>query len=164
MGESDREAPLGRPSAVMTNAGGGTVSNSVVYFAAGTIPAGGSISYAITLKVAAGAHGKALLAAAAASTQIKDPNYYNNATASIIALGATPERWIRHKILYRTEHFGWLRAGAASQLYENYRIVRQRPLPGAELKLGVSHRISATSGSFLPTPLTLWLSQDRQGH
>jgi hypothetical protein len=74
------------------------------------------------------------------------------------------ERWIRHKILYKTEHFGSLRAGAASQLYENYRIVRQRPLPGAELKLGVSHRISATSGSFLPTPLTLWLSQDRQGH
>jgi hypothetical protein len=76
---------------------------------------------------------------------------------------SVPERWIRHKTLYETEYFGSLRAGTASQLYGNYRIVRQRPSPRAELKLGVGGRVSPTLGSFLPTPLTLWLTQGRQG-
>ena len=83
---------LGVPGGLtVTGAGGGTVSHSVVYFTAGTIPAGGSITYTITLKVAAGAHGKALLAAASASTQIRDPNYTNNAAAAIITLGANKQ-------------------------------------------------------------------------
>lgn len=73
---------------------------------------------------------------------------------------SVPERWIRHKTLYRTENFGPLRAGAAPQLYDNYRIVRQRPSPGGELRLGVSRRVSATFVGFLPTPLTLRLTQD----
>jgi beta-lactam-binding protein with PASTA domain len=60
---------------------------------------------------------------------------------------SVPERWIRHKTLYETEYFGSLRAGTAPQLYDNYRIVRQHPSPGAELKLGIRGRVSATLGS-----------------
>jgi hypothetical protein len=42
-------------------------------------------------------------------------------------------RWIAHKTLYMTEHFGPLHAADATQLYDNYRIVRQHPAPGTML-------------------------------
>jgi hypothetical protein len=70
-------------------------------------------------------------------------------------------RWIEQKTLYVTEHFGPLRAADAAQLYGNYRIVRQHPAPGTMLRLGVGDRTSATSGTFVPTPLSVWLTQNR---
>jgi hypothetical protein len=70
-------------------------------------------------------------------------------------------RWIAHKTLYLTEHFGPLHAADAAQLYGNYRIVRQHPAPGTMLRLGIGHRTSPTSGTFLPTPLSVWLTQNR---
>ncbi len=80
---------LGIPAGLSVGgAGGGTVSHSVIYWTAATIPAGGSVTYTVTLKVGASAHGNALLAAATASTQIKDPNYANNATATTVALSS----------------------------------------------------------------------------
>jgi hypothetical protein len=70
-------------------------------------------------------------------------------------------RWIEHKTLYLTEHFGPLHAAGAAQLYGNYRIARQHPAPGTMLRLGIGRRPSRTSGTFLPTPLSAWLTQAR---
>ena len=70
-------------------------------------------------------------------------------------------RWIDPKTLYLTEQFGPLKAATASRLSANYYVARQHPAPGSTLRLGVGHKISPTSGSFLPTPLTVWLAQDR---
>jgi beta-lactam-binding protein with PASTA domain len=70
-------------------------------------------------------------------------------------------RWIEDKTLYLTEHFGPLHAADAAHLDGNYRIVRQHPAPGTMLRLGIGHRASPTSGAFLPTPLTAWLTQNR---
>jgi hypothetical protein len=69
-------------------------------------------------------------------------------------------RWIAHKTLYLTEHVGPLKAGNASSLFANYLITAQRPRPGRRLTLGIGTRNSSGgSGSFAPTPLTVWATQ-----
>jgi 6-phosphogluconolactonase (cycloisomerase 2 family) len=84
---------LGVPSGLtITNPGGGAVVHSVIYFTAASIPASGSVSYQVTLKAGANAHGTVLLAAATASAQVRDPNYFNNATAAVIAVGSQTGR------------------------------------------------------------------------
>lgn len=74
---------------------------------------------------------------------------------------ATVLRWVTHKTLYLDEHFGPIHAGAAAQLADNYHVVRQHPAPGATLRLGVGHPTGPNSGTFLPTPLAVWLKQNR---
>jgi hypothetical protein len=74
----------------VTSAGGGSRLGPAVYWSAGSIAPGSSVTYTIGFQAASDARGNALLAVAAASTQIKDPDYANNADAIAIALGAGP--------------------------------------------------------------------------
>jgi Domain of unknown function DUF11 len=72
----------------VTNSAGGTRIGSAIYWTDSAITSGSSATHTVTFKVAATAHGRALIAAAAASTQVKDPNYGNNAGAASLTLGA----------------------------------------------------------------------------
>jgi hypothetical protein len=47
------------------------------------------VTYTVTFKVTTTAHGNVLIPAAAASTQVKDTNYANNAAAVIVTLGSS---------------------------------------------------------------------------
>jgi hypothetical protein len=76
-------------SLTVTSTGGGSKLGSAIYWTAPSITAGQSVTYTVTFKVAANARGSALIAVAAASTQIKDPDYANNAAATTVALGPT---------------------------------------------------------------------------
>ena len=70
-----------------TATGGGSRLGPAVYWTDASITAGQSVTYSVTLKVAASAHGSVAIAAAVASTQVKDPDYLNNAAIATIALG-----------------------------------------------------------------------------
>jgi len=72
-----------------TNTGGGGKLGSAIYWTAGSIAAGQSVTYTVTLKVAANARGSALIPVASASTQVKDPDYANNAATTTVTLGST---------------------------------------------------------------------------
>jgi hypothetical protein len=73
---------------------------------------------------------------------------------------AAASRWIAHKTLYITEHIGPLEAGDARSLSANYRITTQHPRPGTMITLGTgTHDANRTSGTFTPTPLTIWATQ-----
>lgn len=68
--------------------------------------------------------------------------------------------WTKGKDLYFAAHLGPLIAGNARHLYENYRVTRQTPAAGTFLTLGRGTRSDdGTSGTFLPTPLTVWGTQ-----
>jgi hypothetical protein len=49
-----------------------------------------------------------------------------------------------------------LSASDAPHLFDNYRVVRQRPLPGATLRTGVTDNAGRIRG-FRPTPITVWV-------
>ncbi len=66
--------------------GGGRNWGSEIYWTAPSIASGASVMYTITFEVAVKARGNVLIAVAAASTQIKDPNYHNNAAATVVTL------------------------------------------------------------------------------
>jgi hypothetical protein len=71
-----------------TSTGGGKSVGSVIYWTTPSIAAGTSVTYTVAFKVAKNARGNVLIAAASASTQVKDPNYNNNAAARVVALGS----------------------------------------------------------------------------
>ncbi len=76
------------PSGVsITSTGGGSRLGSAVYWTDPSIAAGASVTYTVALKTSATAHGTVVFAAASASTQVKDPNYANNAAVNTVALG-----------------------------------------------------------------------------
>lgn len=68
------------------------------------------------------------------------------------------QQWLRDKVLYERAHLGPLNGGKAPTLYENYRVTRQRPAPGAWLQLGHGTG-QGSSGEFGPTPLEFWAKQ-----
>ena len=81
------------PSRVsVTSTGGGSKLGPAVYWTDPSIAAGASVTYTITLKTSATAHGTVLFAAASASTQVTDPNYANNGAVNTVTLGSAPAR------------------------------------------------------------------------
>lgn len=69
-------------------------------------------------------------------------------------------QWVRHKQLYFIAYLGKLTAGNAPSLFDNYRVIRQKPPAGTRLKLGKARRCChGNGGSFKPTPLTVWTTQ-----
>ena len=80
------------------------------------------------------------------------PNFVDEPLSAVLG-------WINPKTLYLTEHFAPIHAATAARLADSYRVARQHPAPGATLRLGIGHKTSPNSGSFLPTPLTVWLVQ-----
>jgi len=72
----------------VTATGGGSRLGPAIYWSDGSIASGASVTYAITLKVNSGAHGSVLIPVATASTQVKDPDYLNNAAVTVVALGS----------------------------------------------------------------------------
>ena len=50
-----------------------------------------------------------------------------------------------------------LPAGSAQHLLDNYRVIRQSPRPGTQLRPGVFVRSGGSRG-FRPTPITVWVS------
>ena len=72
----------------VTGAGGGSRLGPAIYWSDGSIASGASVTYTVTLKVNAGARGSVLIGAATASTQVKDPDYLNNAAVTVVALGS----------------------------------------------------------------------------
>jgi hypothetical protein len=72
----------------VTSAGGGSRLGPAVYWKAASIAPRSSVTYAIGFQAASDARGNAVIAIAAASTEIKDPDYANNADAATITLGA----------------------------------------------------------------------------
>jgi uncharacterized repeat protein (TIGR01451 family) len=71
----------------VTSAGGGSKLGPAVYWRAASIAPKSSVTYTIGFEAASNARGNAVIAMAAASTAIKDPDYGNNAAAITIALG-----------------------------------------------------------------------------
>ena len=69
--------------------GGASNIGSALYWTDSSIAAGASVTYTVTFKVTTTAHGNVLIPAAAASTQVKDTNYANNAAAVIVTLGSS---------------------------------------------------------------------------
>jgi len=86
-------------SLTATATGGGSRLGPAIYWTDPSIAAGQSVSYSVTLKVAAGAHANAAITAAVASTQVKDPNYLNNAAVTIVALGSASGTAAEHQAL-----------------------------------------------------------------
>ena len=81
------------PSGVsVTSTGGGSKLGSALYWTDPSIAAGASVTYTVTLKASATAHGTVVFAAASASTQVTDPNYANNAAVNTVVLGPAPAR------------------------------------------------------------------------
>jgi hypothetical protein len=72
----------------VTSAGGGSRLGPAVYWKAASIAPRSSVTYTIGFQAASDARGNAVIAIAAASTDIKDPDYANNADAITITLGA----------------------------------------------------------------------------
>jgi hypothetical protein len=64
----------------------------------------------------------------------------------------------RRGMFWAIRDFPRLDAGNAQHLFENYRVVRQRPLPGATLRPGVIVHVQGGHG-FRPTPITVWVSK-----
>ena len=61
---------------------------------------------------------------------------------------------------HRQDDVGPLTDGDAPNLFDNYRVLRQRPKPGSSLKLGTATSCcGGTQGTFTPTPLIVWGSQ-----
>lgn len=80
----------------VANAGGGMRLRGTLSWVDDTINAGAQVTHTVTLTVAPGARGNAVLGASAVSSQVKDPNYSNNVTAATIALGTSaPEVGLR---------------------------------------------------------------------
>jgi hypothetical protein len=75
------------PGLTVTSTNGGTTLGPAVYWTEDSIAAGAAVTHTVTFRVAANAHGNALIAVAAASVQIKDPNYANNAAVVVVQLG-----------------------------------------------------------------------------
>jgi Domain of unknown function DUF11 len=71
----------------VTSTGGGSTLGPAVHWTNNSIAAGASVTHTVTFKVAANARGTAVIAAAAASLQVPDPNYANNAAAIAVGLG-----------------------------------------------------------------------------
>jgi hypothetical protein len=71
----------------VTSAGGGSRLGPAVYWKAASIAPKSSVTYTIGFQTASDARGTKMIAAAAASMDIKDPNYANNDAATTIALG-----------------------------------------------------------------------------
>jgi hypothetical protein len=73
----------------VTSTDGGSRFGPALYWKAASITPKSSVTYTISFQVASNARGNAVIAVAAASTKIKDPNYANNAAATTITLGAS---------------------------------------------------------------------------
>jgi Domain of unknown function DUF11/Bacterial Ig domain len=71
----------------VTSAAGGSKLGPAVYWTAASIAPKSSVTYTIVFQAASNARGNAVIAMAAASTEIKDPDYANNAAATTITLG-----------------------------------------------------------------------------
>ncbi len=71
----------------VTNAGGGLALGPAIYWSDGSIAADSTVTRTVTFHVAPNARGSARIAVAAASIQVKDPNYANNAAAIVVSLG-----------------------------------------------------------------------------
>jgi hypothetical protein len=70
--------------------------------------------------------------------------------------------WVNGKTLYFAVHLGPLIGGNAHHLYGNYEVTRQEPTAGTLLTLGQgTSSPGGSSGTFLPTPLTVWGTQAR---
>jgi hypothetical protein len=82
----------------VTNAGGATRLPGTLSWVDNSINAGAQVTHTVTFTVTPGARGNAVLGASAASSQVKDPNYSNNVTATTIALG-TSEAGLRRSRL-----------------------------------------------------------------
>jgi uncharacterized repeat protein (TIGR01451 family) len=71
----------------VTSAGGGSRLGQAVYWKAASIAPKSSVAYTIGFQTASNARGNAVIAVAAASTAIKDPDYGDNAAAITVTLG-----------------------------------------------------------------------------
>ncbi|HEV7708079.1 MAG TPA: choice-of-anchor Q domain-containing protein, partial [Asanoa sp.] len=71
----------------VTSTGGGSRLGPAVYWNAASMAPRSSVTYTIGFQAASNARGNAVIAMAAASTQIKDPDYANNADAITVTLG-----------------------------------------------------------------------------
>jgi WD40 repeat protein len=71
----------------VTNADGGTHLGNLVVWSTASIAAGTQVRHTVTLKVGPRAHGTLTFAAAAASLNVRDPNYRNNTTTASITIG-----------------------------------------------------------------------------
>jgi len=72
----------------VTGTGGGTSAGGVVYWTDPSLASGASVSYTVTLKVAAKTNETVVVGAATASTQVKDPNLANNVAGIEVTLGS----------------------------------------------------------------------------
>jgi hypothetical protein len=71
----------------VTSTGGGSRLGPAVYWNAASIAPRSSVTYTVGFQAASDARGNAVIAVAAASTQVKDPDYANNGAAITITLG-----------------------------------------------------------------------------
>jgi Domain of unknown function DUF11 len=67
--------------------GGGMRVGGLIVWSDSAIAAGGRLTHTVTFRVATNSGGRVTIAGAAASLQVSDPNYSNNATAAVVALG-----------------------------------------------------------------------------
>ena len=72
-----------------TNTGGGTRIGAVITWTTGSIKANAHMTFTVTFRAASNGSGRVLIPVAAASTQIKDPDYANNAADIVVTLGQT---------------------------------------------------------------------------
>lgn len=73
----------------VVGAGGGMRIGGLIVWSDSAVAAGGSLDHVVTFRVGTNSRGRVTIAAAAASLQVNDPNYSNNATATVITLGPT---------------------------------------------------------------------------
>jgi hypothetical protein len=80
------------------------------------------------------------------------PNFKSKLASRVIAWAE------RRSMFWEIRDAQPLSRSAAAHLFDNYRVVRQDPAPGARLRQGVMVRSGGAKG-FRPTPITVWVTQ-----
>ena len=79
----------------VTSTGGGTLVRGIVYWTDPKIAGGATVSHTVTFKVNQHTNRTVVIGVAAASLQVKDPNYANNVAAIVVALGNSANKTAR---------------------------------------------------------------------
>ncbi len=78
------------------------------------------------------------------------PSFDGQPASRVVAWAA------RSRMFWSVRRLPPLSAGDAPHLLDNYRVVRQQPLPGSTLRPGVVVNVGGRRG-FRPTPITVWV-------
>lgn len=110
----------------------------------GTLTAAGSVA---TISAGFGPTGSAAVLTSMPTATV--PNFVGKPPGDAVAWAE------RSSMFWAVRDLTPLSASDAPHFFDNYRVVRQRPLPGATLRQGVT--VPGKFPGFRPTPITVWV-------